>query len=1212
MTEPSIDRSDFASAALDAALLALRADATLWQLSFDPAVEYLLTFAIDHGLATHAELWQANAAVTELKLRAQRCASGLAPLHTIDAVRCHSDDPAYFAELALCTRFIETVSAPPAPAVPLSLLHRPAFMAGTRWGVLILARPAHAGWTACDRHAALTLADLIAQLAIRIQAESLEQRLLTLAQNAPAGILQLDAEQNIIYQNSYMHELLGADYTKLTPDVWSTLVQPEDGHDMEADAETINRTGELRSRHRLRRADGSERHILWHVVAEHKNSGLGRGSRVGMAVDITQLWQAQQQLRELTARQRAILDNAGHGIIATNSAGEITLFNPAAEQMLGYRAEEVLGANPHMFFSAPELEQIGQALHENQLPVSIAGFVEYMERIGQRESEWNYRRKDGTLIPIMLSTTLLRGSNGENFGFMGLITDLTDRKREQALITHINRGTSATIGAQFFNQLMTELKHVTGADYGNVVELVPGSKGLQALLLSEMEFNARNGINFVGEFDFLNGPIEAVFRDGQQLYLTDMQQQHAHRPHVQTMQINEMIAVPLLASNGSVLGALIVAHRQHFGEPKMAAHLLEIFAVRASSELERLHAERALKIRDAAQRWLYTASERIHAQHDVAGVARETVVAIAQLANKPAVAMLLSKPDGYYMLDYEGPPAQAPVLQCYMRQPELMASAMKTSHSILLLPNFLDVQTDPEVTREALQSKLHSVALISLVDRDQGIGLITLNYADAAALDELDLDILAMFGRAVTLALGRALHRQELEYQADHDSLTGLFNRTVLHREFDNWAREQGGQTALLLLDLDRFKEVNDTLGHHVGDALLRQIGERLREGVGARAATLTRLGGDEFAVLLRETALSAEQAAEIAGNILKALRRAFEINGVNLEIGASIGVACYPQHGDDSHALLRSADVAMYEAKRGGGGVAFYNRNLDFNTPERLALIADFSTAIRKRDLHLFYQPKVDLRTQQVVGFEGLLRWQHKRLGLLAPERFLPLLEMSDAIHDLARVVLEIACEQLREWLDQGWRGTLAVNMSARNLIDDRVVRHLAELLYTYRIPPQRLELEITETALIHDPKHALDLLERIAGLGVLLSIDDFGTGYSSLAYLRQMPLSTLKIDRTFIRDMLINSHDQLIVRSTIQLAHALGLLVVAEGVESREVLERLREMGCDQAQGYYFTRPLPLLELQGWLASTSTAQFLIEPIESIEPIETPHRPLH
>ncbi|MDB6063680.1 MAG: hypothetical protein JWM78_3783 [Verrucomicrobiaceae bacterium] len=1176
MNDLTQTRRDNNEAGLDAALMALRSDPALWQLSFELAAERILDFALSHGGAERAELWRLDpeqAALQCLKMR---------PQGAIAAALSNRND--YFAALARGVGFTESAGGPNDLK-----WHQPIFVEGVLWGVLLLKRPTSTPWTAAAHFIASTLGDLLAQALIFARATHAEQRFQVLAQNAPVGIWQLDQDENVVYRNQYIIDLLGADYKKWNRAVWSELIQPDNDHDMDDDVAAVKNQGELRSSYRIKRPDGTERHVLWHVVAEQRAPYLGESmGRVGIAVDITELWEAQERLRELTIRQRAILDNAAHGIIATNKEGYITLFNPAAERMLGYSAAEVMGKEPRMFCSQADNERIWEILRNLNLPISLKGFIEYSERMGTHEDEWTYVRKDGSHFPVMMSATVLRNARGEAFGFMGLITDLSERKRmvnielrEQALISHINRGTSATIGAQFFNQLVDELKRATGADYGNIFELIPDHPELRGRLLTDPEIDALRKT-----FDFAGAPLEPVVRDGHYLRLTDLRARYGDHPDVRAMNINELIAVPLFSSTGKVLGTLMVAHKDSLPEPDLAQHLLEIFAVRASSELERLHTERALETREAAQRWLYAASECIHAQRDVAGVAREAVVAASRHASKPLfVTMSLSKSDGYHVLDYEGPPENAPQRdKVYASRPDLMRKVLQTPHSILLLPDYLKEQSDPNFIAEAETRNMRAAVLIALADRGQDVGVITLSYDDPNALAQLDLDNLAMFGRAVTLALGRALHRQELEYQADHDGLTGLFNRTVLHRDFQRWHDGGGATTALLLLDLDRFKEVNDTLGHHVGDALLRQIGERLRTGINYSDATLTRLGGDEFAILLSDPALTAAQAGLHAENILKELRRPFQVNNVNLEIGASIGVALYPDHGEDSHALLRSADVAMYEAKR-GGGIAFYNRNLDFNSPERLALIADLSTGIRERELILFYQPKVDLYTRQVVGFEGLLRWQHKRLGLLAPDRFLPLAEMSDAIHDLARMVLEEACEQMQKWLQRGWTGTLAINLSARNLIDDRIVRHIAELTHHYEIPAGRLELEITETALIHDPEHALHLLERIAALGVQLSIDDFGTGYSSLAYLRQMPISTLKIDRTFIRDMLTNNQDQLIVRSTIQLAHGLGLQVIAEGVENAEVLARLCEMGCDQAQGYYFTRPLPVVELEHWL---------------------------
>jgi predicted signal transduction protein with EAL and GGDEF domain len=367
---------------------------------------------------------------------------------------------------------------------------------------------------------------------------------------------------------------------------------------------------------------------------------------------------------------------------------------------------------------------------------------------------------------------------------------------------------------------------------------------------------------------------------------------------------------------------------------------------------------------------------------------------------------------------------------------------------------------------------------------------------------------------------------------------------------------------------------------------LLQQIGPRLKAALGDAANLLCRLGGDEFALLLPDAG-DAAQARAIAGRVLAALREPFQVGAMPLLMDASMGIALYPADGEDSNALLRSADVAMYEAKHKGGGVAIYDRSLDQNSPERLSLIADLNEAIRLRQLCLHYQPKLDLHSGRHVGFEALVRWQHPRLGLLAPESFLPLAELGETIHPLTELILDMALAQLRQWRDAGLGGAISVNLSARNLGDDRCVLTIARLLAHYRIEAGALEVEITETALMHEPEQVAGRLDRIAALGVRISIDDYGTGYSSLGYLHRLPIHALKIDRLFVTDMRNGVHDAIIVRSTIALAHSLGLVVVAEGVEDAVTQELLRGMGCDQIQGYHLSAPLPPERLTPFLAT-------------------------
>jgi diguanylate cyclase (GGDEF)-like protein len=419
---------------------------------------------------------------------------------------------------------------------------------------------------------------------------------------------------------------------------------------------------------------------------------------------------------------------------------------------------------------------------------------------------------------------------------------------------------------------------------------------------------------------------------------------------------------------------------------------------------------------------------------------------------------------------------------------------------------------------------------------------------------------------------------RQLRKQALHDALTDLPNRTLLHRRAERALRgdELG---AILLIDLDRFKEVNDTLGHDYGDALLIEVAERL-QGALRRGDTLARLGGDEFAVLLDRLPDRAA-VVELAGRLQDALRRPIALRGVAVELEASIGVALYPEHGTTAGELLQRADVAMYDAKRGRHGVATYTRERDPYNEDRLGLLAELRRAIDEDELVLHYQPKVSVGGGGLTGVEALVRWEHPVRGLLAPDAFVPLAERTGAIADLTRWVVDRALAQCAAWRAQGFDLPVAVNLAAANIVDVTLPAAVGELLQRHGVPAERLECEISEHTVMADPVRASDVLGGLRELGVRLSLDDFGTGHSSLAYLKQLPLDEVKIDRSFVAAMAEDSSDAVIVRSTIDLARNLGLEVVAEGVETAEVMQALADLRCDTAQGYYISRPLPAAEL-------------------------------
>ena len=442
--------------------------------------------------------------------------------------------------------------------------------------------------------------------------------------------------------------------------------------------------------------------------------------------------------------------------------------------------------------------------------------------------------------------------------------------------------------------------------------------------------------------------------------------------------------------------------------------------------------------------------------------------------------------------------------------------------------------------------------------------------------------LLRVFAARAAAELERDHHLRALEHQAHHDALTGLPNRLLLKKTLE----AQSGAGALLLVDLDRFKEINDTLGHPVGDRLLTAVGERLRETALLRGGWVARLGGDEFAAWYPGVVEPGE-ADLAAAELLESLARPAEVEGLRLEVGASVGIAFAPLHAASASGLLRCADVAMYAAKARGSGRGFYDAAQDPYSTERLTLLSELGRAVRGDELRLVYQPRVCIADGSVRGVEALVRWQHPRHGLLAPGRFVPLAELSDVVRSLTLWVLDAALAQQARWRSKGRSVPVSVNFSARHLMDEACADHIERSLAAHGGDPGGLEIEITESALIADPERAAATLERIRALGVRIAVDDFGTGYSSLAHLRRLPLHTLKIDVSFVSHMLANAADRAIVASTIHLAHDLGFAAVAEGIEDGATLAALAAMGCDEGQGFHLGEPMTPDALDGWLAA-------------------------
>jgi diguanylate cyclase (GGDEF)-like protein len=500
---------------------------------------------------------------------------------------------------------------------------------------------------------------------------------------------------------------------------------------------------------------------------------------------------------------------------------------------------------------------------------------------------------------------------------------------------------------------------------------------------------------------------------------------------------------------------------------------------------------------------------------------------------------------------------------------------------------------DP-VVRAYLAQRGHRDCIVApLLADGQPLGILAVanRLGDVSTFDGQDGRFFETIAAHTNVTLQNARLVDQLRHEALHDSLTGLANRVLFQQRLaDLIARRRptDPRVAVMLIDLDRFKEINDTLGHGTGDLLLEEVAARLRRGVPVHV-TVARLGGDEFA-LLDPAQPDSASAASTARSLRDELQRPFTYEDLRLEVSASIGVAVAPDNGRDATTLLRRADVAMYAAKSTATGVAAYRDDLDEHSPRKLALVSELRTVIDEGGLELHYQPKAELATGAIVGVEALVRWPHRSEGLVYPDEFVPLAERTGLIGPLTDFVLHRALAQCRTWRDAGRTLSVAVNLSARSLINVDLADRIAHALDAARVQPSQLVLEITETSLMSDARHVMAVLSRLAAMGLTLAIDDFGTGYSSLSYLKRLPVKEVKIDKSFVLNMHHDENDAVIVRSIVDLARNLGLRVVAEGVETPGAWQALRDMGCDLAQGYVLSRPLPADRLDAWLLTAPT----------------------
>jgi diguanylate cyclase (GGDEF)-like protein/PAS domain S-box-containing protein len=859
---------------------------------------------------------------------------------------------------------------------------------------------------------------------------------------------------------------------------------------------------------------------------------------------------AQHDNAKAQSRFRTIFDVASVGIVRISSESRALEANPAAQEMLGYSAEELTGLTFRDVIHPDHHDEQGE-LHR-QLLAGERKFYELEKR---------YVRKDGTEIWAHARTTLLPAAAGEDSSAIVTMQDITERKLAEITVREHGERLARIIETQ---------RDIAGAglDLQGVMELIVDrsmaltrAEGAMVSLVEgdELLVGAANGIaaGSVGSRRPLETSIAYHAIQARDTILIERTEDDARLDAAFRARIGDRshICVPLLQGDTAFAALNVMSTSEDERLNEQDRQTLELLAVVLASAVSRA-------AEFEAKREQVEALARFEATYQGALTGMLLVSVEGQIIDaNPAIQELLGFDDeelkDRFVSEFVHPDDREEIVAAYA---EMMASG-RTSHRF-----------DHRFCSKDGDVRWVNASLSVVTDSD----------------DEPSFTIAMIQDVTQRRAAEEALRAQATlnEHQALHDGLTGLANRALFRDRIEHSlaaARRGGEQVAVLMMDLDRFKEINDSLGHSAGDTLLVELSHRIEAGL-RQSDTVARLGGDEFGLLLPNPT-GPDGVVRVVERARTAIEQPVTVEGLPLSVEASIGIALYPEHGEDVDTLLRRADVAMYNAKASDAGYAFYEEARDQRDPARLTLVGELRRGLEENELVLFYQPKASLADGAVSSVEALLRWEHPVRGLLGPDQFIPLAQQTGLIKPLALYVVDAALRQCREWQDEGLTLGVAVNLSARNLLDVHFPTEVSGLLDRWSVDPALITLEITESTMLIDPVRTGQNLARLAAAGMGISIDDFGTGFSSLARLKRLPVDEIKIDRSFIMNMDNDEDDATIVRSMIDLGRHLGLEVVAEGVETKQVWDQLAALGCQVAQGYYLSRPVPPQQLRAWL---------------------------
>ncbi len=997
--------------------------------------------------------------------------------------------------------------------------------------------------------AVMVYSDVTRERALARDLASREAHLRSIYDTMACGVLVRDGNGHITYANRAAAAIVGVRVDQME-DVLKTWKRI-DGSSRSIESDVWNgpralQTGEAERNQLIgfTAPDGGDRWHRYDAVPFFDESGAVLEVVVSF-YDVTDQKRAEDELRQALAavtesenRYRDLVENSWDWITTHDLQGYILSANKAAQQALGYDQQTLIGTRLSTYVLPSTVDDLSASLGTVVREGAASGVARIVNSSGEiRVMEYNSSlRTDGVDTPIVRV----------------MARDVTERDRAQeALKGRVEQQAAvAKLGQLAIRQpLLSVLEQATilgratlNVNCTSIGELTADKHAMKVVASS----------GWASQNDWpipLNphSPSTRCMTINAAVIVEDYEQQTEFMPPPQDRHpgIRSCICVPIRLDDGvfGVIGAFATTPRAFTQED---VHFLETIANVVGSSVDKSRSRDALAENELRYR---------------------RIVETAQ--------------EGIWTTNAEGQTTFAN---------QKMAQMLGCNMSTLLRSSVFDFadHRDYALISASLDRRARGVAEqhdVRLVRRDGGELWVSLSTNPLFGEGGEFIGALAM----VADISDRKQAEQALAHQALHDILTGLPNRALFQDRVEQAilaARRDGTSAAVMFIDMDGFKDVNDSFGHQQGDQILRQVGERLRSVV-RESDTIARLGGDEFAVVMQGIR-NTEEVAFVTTKMLKSMEVPFLIGDQLVEVTASIGIASCPEDGEDVTTLLQRADTAMYVAKQQRNSFALYAAGVDHEPTNRLVVTAELRHAIERENLVLYYQPKVSMSSGRIVGVEALVRWPHPDRGLIPPDHFIPVAEKTGLIRPLSQWVVNAALRQLRGWHELGLQISTAVNLSMRDLRDPQLADNISRLLDTWGVNPAWLSVEITETMIMADPRQTMAAVTRLSEMGIRFCIDDFGTGYSSLAYLKELPAQEIKIDKSFVMDLLTDGNDATIVRSVIDLAHNLGRTTVAEGVESKDVWETLSALGCDVAQGYYMGHPMPIAVFETWLAES------------------------